>query len=236
MTKIGILPTYNPNENRPFLNNFSFVANYPKRIKENGATPVGLLFPLEFDENDLKDIDGFLIPGGTTVRAYHLQAFHYIFTNSKPYIGICMGMQIIGIYNHIKKKIKQNGEELNYQTIKKYFDSSNQNSYLKKISGHNTEDPFYLSSIKPASHKVFLNKNSQLYTIYKNEIITEPSIHSYVLTNIDKDYTISAIDEDGNLEGIEHRQKPIFAVQFHPELEDKNNKLFEFFINLCRRW
>ena len=59
-----------------------------------------------------------------------------------------------------------------------------------------------------------------------------PSIHRYRLPNVVDKLKVKGRAEDGTIEVIEYNDK-IFGVQFHPENESINNKLFKYIINKC---
>lgn len=50
-----------------------------------------------FDINLLKLFDGFIIYGGNDIFDYHNQVIKFAIDNNKPLMGICMGMQAIGL-------------------------------------------------------------------------------------------------------------------------------------------
>jgi len=48
--------------------------------------------------NKIKDIKGFILPGGETVSKIDLFIIDYCYKNNIPLLGICLGMQEIGYY------------------------------------------------------------------------------------------------------------------------------------------
>ena len=236
MIKIGILPTYSINNERPFLDTFSFVSSYVDKVFKNGGVPFGIFFPKEkFDEKILSLYDGFIIPGGGAVRLCHILTVQYAFIHNKPLLGICMGMQVIGIYSKIIQKIKEQNLIINYENISEVFCSSFENEYLKNVSFHNKEDPFYRISYAKATHAVYLCENSILRKIYKEHIIFPPSIHNYALNDVGDDFLATALSFDGVIEGLECAFPNFFiiGVQFHIELDKKYSVLFKYFIYEC---
>ena len=233
MIKIGILPTYNENKENPFLDTFSFVNNYSKRILKAKGIPVGILFPDGvFNEKLLKGYDGFIIPGGTRIKLYHILSIHFAIMNSKPLLGICMGNQTIGIYERIINILRNQNKDINYVTITDVFRKIKEDDFLLKVNNHNNLNPFINKNIKYSMHKVYINKNTKLYDIYKKKEILMPSVHNFVLKDIIDDFLINSMSPEGYIEGIEHKQKFIIGVQFHPELID--NDIFEYFIYECQ--
>ncbi len=232
MCKIGIVPTYNSNE-RPFLNNFSFVNNFPKRIKELGGIPQGILFPDGiFDETLLEQYDGFLIPGGSVIRPYHLCTLHYALTHNKPYLGICLGMQVMGVYAYVINNLIKQNKPINYPNIAFFYEGImyNEDKYFETVGNHNKENPFLLKNIENSKHPVFLQKNSLIYCIYKKLIINQPSIHNDILKD-NGFFKITGLSEEGYIEVLElNSNNFVLGVQFHPELEKENDKLFESFV------
>ena len=193
MTNIGILPTYNENKKRPFLDTFSFVNNYVAKIEKNGGVPMGIVFPNgKFNEKLLKPYSGLIIPGGSKIHLYHILSIHYAITNDIPLLGICMGMQAIGIYSNIVNEIINNNEIVNYKSIIELCTPLDESKYLKSVSNHNEETIFFQDSINKSSHKIYIVPNTILYKIYNQKTILEPSIHNYVLKEISDTFIINA--------------------------------------------
>lgn len=80
-----------------------------------------------------------------------------------------------------------------------------------------------------SKHNVKLTKNTFLYEVYdKKKNIEVNSYHKQAIKDLAPEFKITAISEDGIIEGIE--KENVFAVQWHPEvLEDI--KLFSMFID-----
>ena len=55
-----------------------------------------------FDTNILDICDGVIFQGGTNIYPYHFEILNYCLNNNIPILGICMGMQIIGLYANVQ--------------------------------------------------------------------------------------------------------------------------------------
>ena len=89
----------------------------------------------------------------------------------------------------------------------------------QRISNHFLEDQ--------STHKAKLNKDSFLYKVYNEEAININSYHRQAIKDVAPNFKVTAISEDGIIEGIE--KDNIIAVQWHPETL-KDIKLFRKFI------
>lgn len=93
-------------------------------------------------------------------------------------------------------------------------------------------------------HKVTVNKNSFLYTMYGAEFSVN-SFHHQAIKDVGDGFEVMATADNTTIEGIVHKELPIFGVQWHPERMCFANKredtvdgseMFEFFINLCKEF
>ena len=231
------------NESRPFKDVFTYVNNFPKRIAKAGGIPIGMLFPDgKYEEEYLEMCDGFLIPGGSQIWSYQLAVIHYAITHNKPLLGICLGHQALGVYSFVVDKLTKQGIEVTCDKIIKFYETIDKDEllFLHKIEGHDLEPEFHYYSILKSKHKVFIDENSYLYDIYKTKEIEEPSIHSFIIKESGQAFKVTATSKEGYIEGIEYKDQNHFivGVQFHPELEDNNDKLFERLITEAkkRKW
>ena len=102
---------------------------------------------------------------------------------------------------------------------------------LENIIKHKYKDKKYV-------HKIYIDKNSKLYDIFKNEVINVNSRHISALTNTNLD--IVGLSEDNIIEAIEDKNKKFFiGVQWHPEsmysYDILECNLFDYFIEVCRK-
>lgn len=133
--------------------------------------------------------------------------------SGKPVLGICRGMQLMNVAK---------GGTL-YQDIP---------SQTTGITGHS-----YGYIRTDVVHKVHVKDSSYLREVFGTDELEVNSIHHQAVKDVGKDFTVTVTAPDGIVEGIEIPGKPIFAVQWHPEMllkgSDKMLCIFEAFIKLC---
>lgn len=219
---IGILPTSNYMlTNDTFADTYRFGNNYIKKIVDNGGIP--LLIPYVDDkyiQDTLEMCDGLLLPGGNRVTKSNLEVVDYFYKNNKPMLGICLGMQTLAMYS-VNKDRKQ------AKKIIKLIDNS-VNHWPVELNRDNNDT---------VVHKVRIDKNSKLFKIINKEEIMVNSVHKCTFTEVGSKFKISALSEDGLIEGIEYNDedKFIIGVQFHPEVLEQYNDIFKEFIERCKR-
>lgn len=89
--------------NEQIINNNSYEAIVRNNLKylNNQCSFIGLImYDLNnhFDTNLLDMCDGIIFQGGTNIYPYHNEILNYCYNNNIPVLGICMGMQIIGLF------------------------------------------------------------------------------------------------------------------------------------------
>ena len=97
MKRVGILTREENLNNKEIL-------YIPKNIynKLNGKAQV-ILIPFDFNDNFNKvkgiiDIcDGIILPGGDDIYPLELEVVKYLYKLDKPLLGICLGMQTMGV-------------------------------------------------------------------------------------------------------------------------------------------
>ena len=230
---IGIIGPRRFNKTDPFECQTRFVDNFAKRIIEAGGIPVGLFFPSEKFNKDILDLcDGLIFQGGPHLGSSHICAMHYAYMHKIPVLGVCLGMQTMAGYEWYRKNYN---DKLSFEDIENNFKYEDESKYLYDKNGHNNLDPFDISKIDVCSHKVILDKNSKLYNIYKDDIY-EPSLHNSMARDEIFEggiFKIVGRSLDGVIEALECKDSWMIGVQFHPELENKNLKLFKEFIKQC---
>lgn len=137
--------------------------------------------------------DGFLVPGGSKWFSYDEYIVEYALRKNKPILGVCLGMQIMGIVDN----------KLNSGIFDGTFKLDKPSHYQPKA---------------PYAHSIRIKEGSQLSSILGVNTCKVNSRHHYCIQDV-VDFVISAYSDDGVVEAIEHPKK-VFAigVQWHPEL------------------
>ena len=180
----------------------------------------------------VKGLDGILIPGGFGERGIDgmVTAARFARENKLPYLGLCLGMQIMVIeYARNVLDFKDaNSTEFDTQTPYPVISLLEEQEGVDKKGGANDS---------------IIMKNTRLFSAYKTEKISERHRHRYEFNNsykktfIDKGLVIASTTDDGSLvESVEWNNHPFgVGVQFHPEFKSKPfspHPLFSEFIKM----
>jgi len=85
-----------------------------KAIMNNGGIPVGITLCDNYKEL-INICDGIIFQGGDDFEKYDLETLKYIYEIDKPVLGICLGMQLMGVlFNGVMIDIKNHKKVLNY--------------------------------------------------------------------------------------------------------------------------
>ena len=239
MIKIGILPTTKLYEdNNPYNDKYIFYNVYIRRIYEAGAIPIGILLnDGKLDYNILDLCDGFIICGGNKIEPYYLEVINYAINKNKPLLGICLGMQSIGVYSYLEKLLQDKKIPKTIDNISSMFKKIKEDkvNFLKPVEGH-YNIKITREEYLPNKHEVSVVKDSILYNIYKQNNLNVLSMHHYAINEMGNNVLINCVHY-GIIEGIEYKNKNLFilGVQFHPEIEDANHILFEALVKECEK-
>lgn len=185
----------------------------------------------EYDLTALKDYDGILVPGGFGNRGIEgkIETIRYARENNKPFLGICLGMQMAAI-EFGRNVVKL--EDVNSEEIDK--NCKNLVIHLMKAQENITEKG---GTMRLGSYPCKLDKNSLAYREYGQEIIDERHRHRFEFNNKYREefskngFKFSGLSPDGNyVEVIELENHPYFiASQYHPEFKSRPNKAHPLF-------
>lgn len=227
---IGIISLWDDSKDSMWL-----VPTYSTGIEKVGGLPI--ILPLSDNlENVLQMAqicNGFLFTGGHDInpRLYHEEPikqcgtlcdvrdtmektiFEYALKEDKSILGICRGIQLINVLC---------GGTL-YQDLSTQYNSN---------INHVQKPPYDIPQ-----HRVTILPNTPLFNTLELFEISVNSYHHQAIKDLGDNLQVSAISEDGLVEGIYMPNKRyIQAVQFHPEFDINNQisiKIFESFVESC---
>lgn len=185
----------------------------------------------------LSKFDGVVVPQGWGSRGTEgkIKAIQYLRENKIPYLGLCFGMQmaVIEFARNVLGLKNANSEEVNPKTKHPVIHIIH--SQKKYLNQHQ-----YGGTIRLGAYPCKLNKDSILFSIYKNnltinqlsnETVSERHRHRYEFNNKyrkqmeEKGLIIAGTSPDNKLvEAIELPRDihPFFVgVQFHPEYKSR---------------
>lgn len=188
----------------------------------------------------LKKVDGIVVPGGFGSRGTEgkIASAGYARTNKIPYLGLCLGMQLMTIEfaRHALKNPKITSEE---------FDEDNKvgrDNYVIHFLPGQSKDSEKGGTLRLGVYECEIQKNTKTYEAYKKTSIEERHRHRYEFNNVFKEklenagMIFSGINPKQQLVEIAELKDHPFMVgsQFHPEFLSRPNRphpLFAAFIN-----
>ncbi|HUC95827.1 MAG TPA: CTP synthase [Candidatus Saccharimonadia bacterium] len=179
--------------------------------------------------------DGILVPGGFGIRGAEgkIKAAKYAIKSKKPYLGICLGLQIAVIACARKNGIiDANSTEFDKTTSNPVIDTM-----LSQLGKENTG-----GTMRLGDYSCVLDQFSKTYALYNKKEIIERHRHRYECNNFYRDQyeqwgiKIVGVRPDQKLiEMIEIMDHPFFiACQFHPEFKSRPNRAHPLFVGLIR--
>lgn len=183
----------------------------------------------------LEKYDGILVPGGFGTRGVEgkIAAAAWALDHKKPYLGLCLGMQVAVIAAARKGGVKD--------------------ATSAELDGEATEQVIYLmpdqagkqatgGTMRLGDYTAELQASSQVARLYGETEIIERHRHRYEVNRVYEDQIekgglkISGESPDGRLvEFIEGKDHPYFvATQAHPEFKSRPNKPHPLFLGLVR--
>ena len=199
--------------------------------------------------NELKNVDGILIPGGFGYRGIEgkIEAIKFAREKDIPFFGICLGMQlsVIEISRNLIGKQDSNSTEFkatNNPVVSLMTEWNNENKIEKRDL---TSDKG--GTMRLGAYRAILKKGSRIHNIYNSDEISERHRHRY---EVDLSYTkdfeqkgfhFSGMSPDNILpevlESVNH--KWFIGVQFHPEFKSRPlnpHPLFSSFIKAAKTY
>ena len=180
----------------------------------------------------LRDCDGILVPGGFGYRGIEgmICAAQYARETKKPYLGLCLGMQIavIEFARHVCSWADASSGEFDPDSAHKVIDFLPEQSELIDKGG----------TLRLGAYPCRIQPGTQMAKCYGQELISERHRHRYEFNNdfretlADAGLILSGLSPDGSIvETVELRDHPFFVgVQFHPEFKSRPNKPHPLFL------
>ncbi len=190
--------------------------------------------------NKLQNCAGICVPGGFGHRGTEgkIMAAKYCRENKVPYLGICLGSQIMAI------EFAQNVCALPNATSEEFDELAKIKivHYLPDQSANTQRG----GTLRLGAYPCIIEKNTKAFECYQTEHITERHRHRYEFNNEYRDILehhgmkISGTSPEGDLmEIIEITDHPFYVgSQFHPEFKSRPNKphaLFHGFLKACKK-
>ncbi|MCK9557146.1 MAG: CTP synthase [Candidatus Cloacimonetes bacterium] len=210
-------------------------ANQRKKLNIKWVDSERNFKPTDLD-NELKDIDGILIPGGFGIRGIEgkINIANFARTRNIPLLGICLGMQVMAIEyaRNVCKLSDANSTE---------FDEMNPHPVI-----HLMEDQRYIDlvggSMRLGAYKCKISPDSLAHRAYGSLLISERHRHRYEFNNDYREILSSAglklsgvSEEDLLVEILEYPGNDFYlGVQFHPEFKSRPNRPHPLFVELVK--
>lgn len=192
----------------------------------------------------LKSADGILVPGGFGTRGIEgkIMAAKYARENKVPYLGLCLGLQIMTIeyarqYLADPTLTSEEFDEENKVDASKYIIHFLPGQHKEKDKG---------GTLRLGAYPCKLIEGTLAHKLYGQELIFERHRHRYEINNkfVKKlegsDWQPSGIYEEGNLVEIGEMKNHPFMIgsQFHPEFLSRPHRphpLFMGFIEISKK-
>jgi CTP synthase len=203
---------------------------------------------VKFESEDLEDTrdlaaafadcDGILVPGGFGLRGIEgmIRAAAYAREKKVPYLGICLGMQIMVIeYARDRLGLKEaNSTEFSPET----------KSPVVSLLEEQVDIKAYGGTMRLGKSDTHLKAGTRIYAAYGAPVIDERHRHRYEVSNQyrkaleEAGLLVTGLTPDASLvESVEWPDHPWgVGVQFHPEFKSKPlapSPLFSRFIAAC---
>lgn len=184
-------------------------------------------------DEDFEKVDALLVPGGFGERGVpgKIAAATYALDYKKPYLGICLGLQVAVIAAARRAGLADaNSTE---------FDPNTKHDVVYIMEGQQGKESTG-GTLRLGNYHAKLTDGSKVAQAYSTTDVVERHRHRYEVNQAftqqiaDGGLTISGTSPDGKLvEFIEATDNPYFvATQAHPELKSRPNRPHPLFVGL----
>ena len=176
---------------------------------------VGLNPERGYTEVDFEEYDGLLVPGGPDIDPYFYGEENYASKNM-DFDFDRETLKCIKVFEQANKPII--GICLGQQFLNVYF----KGTLFQDIKGHGIRET--------DRHIVNFEKGSAFEKVYGESALTN-SLHHQCIKKLADDLLAVGKTEDGVIEAVQHKTKPIIGVQWHPEkiLDDGGIEIFKYY-------
>ena len=184
--------------------------------------------------------DGIVVPGGFGHRGIEgkIAAARYAREHQVPYLGLCLGMQImvIELARYALVSEEANSTEFNHRTPHPVIDLLPEQRGISDMGG----------TMRLGAYPCRVRRNTRAWRAYGQELISERRRHRFEVNNEYRatleqaGLVVSGTSPDGNLVEIaEIADHPwMLGSQFHPEFKSRPNRphpLFRDFIGAAKQ-
>lgn len=228
---------------------------YYKQVIAAGGVPV--IIPPIADANIIADtlqhLDGLILTGGAdhnplwygeepSPALHHINAerdeaelltVRLAYNRQIPMLGICRGIQTLAIA--LDGHVVQDINSLSFlpgQASQSAERPSKEGKGVYRIKHSQDADR------SEQTHSIRIEKDSELYNIYKKEDVKVNSFHHQAVDNPGKRFRATAWSSDDVIEAMESTEyKSIIGVQWHPEwLGEEGQKLFRWIVEKAKEY
>lgn len=180
--------------------------------------------------------DGVLVPGGFGSRGIEgkIQAAHYARTNLVPYLGLCLGMQllVVELARFVFDNEEANSTEFNPSTRYPVISLMPDQEHIADMGG----------TMRLGLYPCVLQPDTKAASAYQEELVQERHRHRFEFNNEyrkplhEQGLRYSGISPDGRLvEIVELADHPfMLGTQFHPEFLSRPNRPHPLFVAFMR--
>lgn len=186
--------------------------------------------------NEIAQADGILVPGGFGGRGIEgkIKAIHYARKNMVPYLGLCLGMQlmVVELAREVLMNDEVNSTEFDRSTPHPVIDLMPDQRSISDMGG----------TMRLGLYPCLLQPNTRAAEAYGVSEVEERHRHRFELNNAYREALVkggmrfSGISPDGRLVEIaEIADHPFMvATQFHPEFLSRPNRPHPLFVGFMK--
>ncbi|HSF82065.1 MAG TPA: CTP synthase [Anaerolineales bacterium] len=184
----------------------------------------------------IQGVDGIVVPGGFGSRGTEgkIQAARYARENKVPYLGLCLGMQlmVVEFARHVFGSDEANSSEFDRSTAHPVIDLMPDQRHIADMGG----------TMRLGLYPCQLQPGSLAAEAYEQELVKERHRHRFEFNNAYRDVLqkagmrYSGLSPDGRLVEIAELVDHPFMLgtQFHPEFLSRPNRPHPLFVGFLK--